>query len=189
MVVNTDKTELIAFGPGKIPKLCFVLQGNEIQSVEDIRVLGIRFDSKMKWNVHISNIEKTIKSKIHALRKIKKYYKEEELLTLAHGQIYSTMYYASGAWLTPSISKLLVQRLTKLSNATLRVIFQKRQDEIGTSELHSLGNLLTPWQNSFYGPTKLFHSIMHNEQPLQLYKEILLQTHYHPRTKQWTTNQ
>ena len=27
---------------------------------------------------------------------------------------------------------------------------------------------------------------MHNEQPLQLYQEILHQTHYNSRTKQWT---
>ena len=151
----------------------------------------LELDLTPKWSgMCISqNIKKTIKNKFHALRKIKKYYKEDELLTLAHGQIYSTMYNASGAWLTPSKSKWLVQRLTKLSNATLRVIFQKRIHEIETSELHSLGNLLTPWQNSFYGPTKHFHSIIQNEQPLQLFKEILHQTHYHPRTKQWTTNQ
>ena len=65
------------------------------------------------------------------------------------------MYFSSGSWLTPGIHKTLIAKLTTLSNTILRVIFGKRREEMNTEALHHAANILSPWQQAHYGPSKL----------------------------------
>ena len=90
-------------------------------------MLGVMLDSKLTFDRHLQSIQSSVKSKIHAFRKIKPFYTTKEWVTFARGQVYSVLYYCSSAWLTPSIQKAHIQRLTKLSNTVLRIIFGKKQ--------------------------------------------------------------
>ena len=61
-----------------------------------------------------------------------------ELLSIAHGSIYSVLYYAAGTWLNVGLHKKFVKRLKVLSNSTLQIVFGKKRQECSTLELHSL---------------------------------------------------
>ena len=186
MVVNTAKTELIAFNISKPPHLTININGNTIKSMQSLKMLGVTIDSQLNFSKHVLNIENTIKSKLHAFRKIRPYYSTKELMTFAHGQIYSTLYYSSGAWLTPSLQKSLIAKLTTISNTALRTIFGTKRDELNTLQLHTKSGILSPWQQAHYGPIKLIHSTCRNNLPEVLLQEIYKSLSKHIRTNTWT---
>ena len=65
---------------------------------------GVIFDSKMSGEADINKIFSNIKKKIHALRKISSDLNHSERLSVAHGSIYSVLYYAAGTWLNDHLS-------------------------------------------------------------------------------------
>ena len=77
-------------------------------------------------------------------------------------------------------------KLTRLSNTTLRIIFGKKRDELNTSELHNMANILSPWQQTYFGPAKLLHSISYTKLPASLCQEITENLGIHQRTQNWT---
>jgi len=62
MVVNQDKTKLVVFSKSKnCPEVEILLNDNIIlKSLRKMKPLGINFDYKLKWNVHISELRKRI---------------------------------------------------------------------------------------------------------------------------------
>ena len=61
----------------------------------------------------------------------------------------------------------------------------KKRDKMSTEDLHKSANIQSPWQQAFYGPTKLLQAIMHSELPSKLYKEIVKNIAFKIRTNTW----
>ena len=57
--------------------------------------------------MHVFNI---VKKKIHALTGILSDLNQSELLRIAHGSIYSVMYYAARTWLNGGLHKKIVKK-------------------------------------------------------------------------------
>ena len=70
-----------------------------------MRVLGVIFHSKLSWENHIFHVSSIIQNKIHALRKISSYLSQAELLNIAHGSIFSVLYYAADTWLNEALQE------------------------------------------------------------------------------------
>jgi hypothetical protein len=105
MVVNSLKTEAMYLSKYDQVGLEIQLASSEIQVGTTMRVLGVMFDSKLSWGSHITNISNFVRKKIHALRKISTDLNPSELLGIAHGSIYSVLYYAAGTWLKEDYKK------------------------------------------------------------------------------------
>jgi hypothetical protein len=84
---------------------------SEIQVGSTMRVLGKMFDSKLSWGSHITHISNIVKKKIFALRNISTDLNPSELLGIAHGSIYSVLYYAAGTWLNGGLQEKYLRRL------------------------------------------------------------------------------
>ena len=102
------------------------LSSCKIKVGKTMRDFGVIFDTKMSWEAHINNISSNIKKKIHALRKISSDLYHSVCLGVAHGYIYSVLYYAAGTWLNDHLSIKLKRILKCLSNSTLMIVFGKR---------------------------------------------------------------
>jgi hypothetical protein len=71
--------------------------------------------SREKHIKYINHVSSIVKKKIHALRKISSDLDQFELLNIAHGSIYSVLYYAAGTWLKKSFQDKFIRRLKVLS--------------------------------------------------------------------------
>jgi len=157
-----------------------------------MRVLGVMFDSKLEWENHVLHVCNTMKKKIYALRRISSDLSQAELLSIAHGSIYSVLYYAAGTWLNGGLKEKFIRKLKVLSNSTLQIVFGKRRQECRTMELHSLANMLTPAQMAMHLPGCLLQKVLAMKAPRDLYKLAMSQVSYKERTnktmvtKNWT---
>ena len=183
MVVNSSKTEAIYFSKQAENELIIDVANCEIKVGKTMRVLGVTFDSKLSWESHIDKISLSVKKKIHALRKLSTDLNQPELLNIAHGSIYSILYYAAGTWLNNGLHEKLLCSLIVLSNATLRIVFNKKKQDIRTIELHSLANMLSPAQMALHSPGCLLQKVLALKTPSTLYALASVQVSYKERTK------
>ena len=193
MVVNSSKTEAIYFSKHEQNGLEMEVASSKIEVGTTMRVLGVMFDSKLSWENHIVHVCNIVKKKIYALRRISSDLNQAELLNIAHGSIYSVLYYAAGTWLNEGLKEKFVRRLKVLSNSTLQIVFGKRRQECSTLELHSLANMLTPKQMVLYQPACLLQKVLAVKAPGDLYTLAMSQVSYKERTnttmvtKNWTS--
>ncbi len=75
-----------------------------------------------------------------------------ELLGIAHGSIYSLLYYAAGTWLNGGLQEKHLRKLEALLSSMLWIVSGKRRQDCSTLELQSLVNMLTPSQMALYYP-------------------------------------
>jgi hypothetical protein len=132
--INEYKTQSIYFSHKIRPPESFLtINGQNIQFVNNVKYLGVIFDRKITWGLHI----KTIETK--AFRAFKSEHLRANIkLTLYKALIQSIMTYASLAWEFAANTHLL--KLQRLQNKVLRIIgnFPRRTP---VRELHKAFNI------------------------------------------------
>ena len=76
-----------------------------IVSKDSINVLGITFDSKLNWAKHVANQINKANKALHAIKLIKRYFKQDEILSLLTSNFYSILYYNSEVWHIPKLKQ------------------------------------------------------------------------------------
>jgi hypothetical protein len=142
--VNEEKTEIAIFYKNNCNPADVLINGNIVRTKSTINVLGIMMDTTLTWHEHINNTVNNVQSKIHAIRRIQRYFLNDELLQLLKTYCYPSLYYASNVWLTPSLNANLKSKLFSASGKILSII------EINSyKNLHKKFTRATPemWQN------------------------------------------
>ena len=99
------------------------IDNNEIEFVNNFKFLGLHFDSKLKWNIHIKNLQNSLISSINLLKIIRGNNWGADRHSLR--MIYKTMIRAKldyACFIYSTASKLLLQKLNVLQNKCLRLI-------------------------------------------------------------------
>ena len=96
------------------------LQGVKITDKKSMNVLGIIFDSKLNWQIHVANAITKAKKALFVLRLLRKYFSATEMRMLLDANFYSILYYNAVIWLTPSLSTVIKQSLLSVSACALR---------------------------------------------------------------------
>ena len=101
MKINTKKTKLMLFNPGKIrdfmPK--FTLGNKELDLVEETTLLGVVLRSDLSWASNTEYIVKRAYKKFWCLRRLRKFgANHEDLLDVYFKQIRSILEYAVAVW-------------------------------------------------------------------------------------------
>ena len=104
LVVNESKTEVCLFHKNDQCNVKIKICGTQIISKSSINVLGVTFDSKLNWSVHIANAISKAKKSLYALRQIKPFFTKSQMRTLIDSYFYSVLYYNSSVWLSPDIN-------------------------------------------------------------------------------------
>ena len=142
--VNENKTEITIFYKNNCHQEEVKINKTTIRTKETIKVLGITMDTTLTWHEHVNNAVNKIQSKIHAVRTIQRFFKNEELLLLLKVYCYTSLYYASSIWLIPSLNASLKSKLFSASGRILSII------KIASyKNLHKQLTRATPemWQN------------------------------------------
>ena len=182
MVLNSSKTEAAYFSARELtnpPRI--EIDGIKIVTKPQIKVLGMIFDYKMSWDIHIEKLLKESNSRTQAVRHIQPHLTKAECMNVAHGLFFSKLYYCSCVWLTDMLSKSLMKRITSSSNACLRAVFGYRIKDISTSDLHMEADILTPFQKAYYDKAVMFWRIINNCEPRELFMDLLLQGAHNKR--------
>jgi len=184
MVINTCKTEAAYFALRELSNPQEVnIDGTQIELKKTLNVLGLTFDYKLHWGVHVEKILKEANSRTQAIRHLHEHLSIDECLAVAHGLFFSKFYYCSSVWLTDLLPKMLVLRLTTASNSVLRAAFGYRVKDISTAALHSKARILTPYQRSFKDKAMVFWRVVNSCEPENLFLELLNQGIHHERNK------
>ena len=119
--VNEQKTEICIFFRKDTPQANFVVNNVTVKSKDHINVVGVTFDSKLTWAIQVSNQINKSNSALHAIKLIRKYFNQDEIITLLTANFYSILFYNSEVWHLPILKPELKQLLLSASSKALKL--------------------------------------------------------------------
>ena len=124
MKSNEDKLHLIVTNTNKnYNSLSYIYTGNELIESEDIvELLGVKIDSKLKFNDHVTNLVKKGNQKLHALARISKFLSNDKLRLIMRTFIESQFNYCPLLWMFHS--RILNEKINKLHERALRLVYK-----------------------------------------------------------------
>ena len=123
MSLNVDKTHFMIFHSKGKKIHCdenVQIMGNIISKVETTKFLGVIIDSNLSWNQHIGYVSSKISKNIGIVRKARKIFSKETLLTLYYSFIYPYLNYCIHVWGSAVTTSL--DRIIKLQKRIVRII-------------------------------------------------------------------
>ncbi len=172
LVVNESKTEICLFHSNDQPQIMVKLQGSAIQSKKFMNVLGVTFDSKLNWGIHVAKTISKAKKALYALKMIKKFFTKNEMRKLLDSNFYSILYYNAVIWLTPNLKSDLKQDLLSASACALRSCLTGSEPEISFLRLHKIHMKCTPDQIMLYQQALQLHKIVNHVDFPQSFEHI-----------------
>jgi len=71
-----------------------------------MKALSVTFQNDFKWDTHLENTFKKVRSKLAMLRLIGKNLNKDQFLMVASAQLFSIMYYVNSVWMNSTLSAL-----------------------------------------------------------------------------------
>ena len=116
---NPDKSHLLLSDKeDRIIKI----QSDIIQNTNSIKLLGINFDSDLKFNTHVTNICKKASQKVHALARISGFMSQNKLIIVMKAFILSQFNYCPLVWMF--YSKEVNNRINHIHERALRIAYR-----------------------------------------------------------------
>ena len=147
---SKSKTDLCLFHKGDSTPISLNLYGKTIVSNKTINVLGVVFDSKMQWSNHVARAIKRSTKALNAIKLIKKFFNQQEVINLVTSNFYSILNYNSEIWQLPSLKVTLKQNLLSASAKALKVCLKLADRETSFINLHVMCKRAIPIQMMQY---------------------------------------
>ena len=172
--LNLKKTEYMLLRNSKNTKNTnqFKLKLNdyEIQEVEEIKFLGIKIPTDLKFKTHYEHVISKMKSGLAALNMVKKTLPTRTKLQIFNALIKPHYEYASIVW-TPSLTKTQINKIIKLQKQGLRLVYSTHR--MSHSSVLFIKSGITRFDLIFKKSTiELLHKAEQNLLPKKLAKAI-----------------
>ena len=119
--VNYTKTNYVIFTKNKSQKQYNIYMNDKLlESVDEIRYLGVHIDKKLDWKIHINKIKSKLTSASYILSKMRHYADAHTLKLLYYCLAYPYLNYCVTAWC--GAPKSILQPLIRLENKIIRII-------------------------------------------------------------------
>ena len=123
--VNPKKTLALLISPllrndCSSPQVTLTLNSEMINTTETARYLGIIIDSKLKFQSHISSLEKKLAHSVGILTKLSHFLPHDALLNLYYSLIHSQLLYALPVWC--ATHKTCLTKMKRLQNKAIRAV-------------------------------------------------------------------
>ena len=177
LLLNNDKTETIVFGPKSkrdVVKQLLLDQG--LICANEVRNLGVLFDSDLNFSKHFSNITRTAICQIRNIAKIRSFISFTDAQTLIHAFVTNHLDYCNS--LFSGLPKSSINRLQLIQNTAARVLTKTRKSDHITPVLRSLHWLPVPFRINFKIVLFVFKSL-NGLAPVYIFN--LLSPHNPPR--------
>jgi len=154
--VNLEKTEVCIFHRMDSSKATIKLGSVNVESQHHIRVLGVIIDNRLSWDQQISKVITDSRKSLQAVKLVRKYFTAEETIKIVTSLVFSRLYYASEAWLLPTLKEKLFALLHSQSGKILKVVDR----DLGYRQLHKQYNRATPRIFAMYQTCINFYNVM-----------------------------
>ena len=161
MKSNDDKCHLIVCNHDNVS----VTLGNEtIEESNSVELLGIKIDTNLNFNEHVTDLCKKGNQKLHALARISKYLNEDKLKILMKTFIQSQFNYCPLVWMFHN--RTLNNKINKLHERALRIVYSN--GELTFPELLDKDNSITIHQRNLQRLAIEMYKIKNNLSPLPM---------------------
>ena len=161
MEANPNKFQLMFLGT-KEDNLSLLVNGSNITSCNEVRLLGVTIDNKLTFEKHISNICCTAGKRTKALLRIRKYLNYEQAKCLTEAYIFSSFRYCPLIWMFGS--KTGNTSINKVHYRALRALYQSPFSSF--QELLQRGNLLTIHGQNIHSLLTEVYKCVHQLNPM-----------------------
>ena len=120
MKANDDKLHLLI--PNHDDDVCIKIGNNIINGSKCEKLLGVKIDNKLRFDVHVSMLCKKASQKLHALARVSNYMSSHKLKLLMKSFIMSQFGYCPLVWMFHS--KTLNNRINRLHERALRIAYK-----------------------------------------------------------------
>ena len=124
LTLNIDKTKVMIFGTtymlDKCKDVSLTYDNTLIETVSELKYLGVKFDNTMSWTSHVNYLSKNVSKRIGIIRRVKHFLPHCTLEMLSKALVISHFDYASPVW--SNCSQTCQTKLQTLHNRLARVI-------------------------------------------------------------------
>jgi len=179
MSVNKSKTEFMIFGYIG-PQINFSFGGENLTNKNSMKILGITFQSNMKWLSHAKNVAKKINSFTYALRVLRLHLNQRQHLLVINAHVISHLSYGMPIWAYNSCQadrkrlNTLLLKVIRLNCRDFSKILTNRELFEGT-KIRSFESL------RIIADTIMLHKLITMPTNTELTVRLLQQTTYNPR--------
>ena len=175
--VNQSKTEACLFYKRDCDPVRIKVCDATIATKKTINVLGVIFDSRLKWNEQVAKaIEKSNRS-LNALKLLRKYFSTKELINLVTSNYFSILLYNLEVWYSPDLNEALKHSLFVASAKALKLCNHYSDPSLSFVNLHKIMNRATPDMFSKYKYSlllyKTFNDDTHSDEWIHLNLNII----------------
>ena len=182
LIVNETKTELCLFHKANHNPRDITINNVNIRSKTTINVLGILFDSQMKWEPQVSQSINKARKALHGIKLIKKHFDKNELRQLLTSNYYSVLYYNSEVWHMPSLHTSLKRQLLSASAAALKIMGHRQDIQISHEQLHLMNARATPIKLMTYKLSLQLYKSYNDNQQNETWLSLNFQQMFNNRT-------
>jgi len=176
MKVNIKKSEVVIFSKQHTPPRDVNLGDEKVLSKDNMKVLGVYFDSKLKWEKHIRHTIAKCNSKLSVLRKIRRKFNKEQFSKIITSQYYSVLYYCSELWFNHTTKANLRNLVRTAHYKALRILVYDFDSQKTKSELTKTCKRATPTEWSKYTQASFVIKCLNTDDSPQFLKQTLLET-------------
>ena len=181
LIVNETKTELCLFYKKDTHPVEIFLNGTKLHSKKSINALGVLFDSKLQWTDHVALTIKKANGALNAIKLIKRFFTQTELIQLLTSNFYSILYYNSEIWHLNNLNVRLKQLLLSASAKAIKVCLRYPDPLLSYIKLHEIVKRATPSQFLLYKHSILLYKLFNGKQPMNEWCSLNFQQIMTPR--------
>jgi len=154
--VNLEKTEICIFHRTDTSKATLTVGNVRVESAHHMNCLGVILDNRLTWDRQVDKVIVDSRRSLQAVKLVRRYFNEEETAKLVTSLVYSRLYYASEAWLLPTLKERQFNKLHSQSGQILKVV----DKGLSYSDLHKKFNRATPRLFSLYQTCINYYNIV-----------------------------
>ncbi len=170
MVCNVSKTELMMMNEEST--VTIDIEDMQINSLPEMKVLGILFDKNLNWSSQVSKAIKRTNRMLFGLKKIRRFLDVPQCKQVVTSFYYSVLYYGFEVWHHRHLASHLKRKIKSAHYRALRLIFGK-----ATSRDQLDNERASPEELARYLEAKLAVKVVNKKSPTRLYDEMMRQAY------------
>ena len=142
MQINTEKVKVmeVYFGKSVLQQDNITMQGNKLESVKKMKVLGVVINDKLDWSDHVSYITAKANKRVYFLcLLLRAGIPKLEVLEVYYSLVRSVLEYAAEVW-HGRLTKDQSEKIEHIQNRTVKLIFPD-EDHTDICQKHGIVSL------------------------------------------------
>jgi hypothetical protein len=179
MICNIEKTELMFMQSDVEPPDAIEISDRKIKVTNSFKVLGVMFDSKLDWTLHVNQVTAKTNRIMYALKKIRRFLNTSQANQVVTSFYFSVLYYGMEIWFHKHLMFHLKQKVRAAHYRALRLIHGQHLER---NQLDAIAKRATPDEWSDYCVAKTLAKLVILEVPVRL-KDMVMVNSYAERRK------